>query len=183
MEIRIRETKRADAASIAKVQMDTWRTTYAGIVPDEYLNSLSYRNGELWWADVLTTNRPSASLFVAEAKGGEIVGFSGGGPEREGNQTYEGELYTIYILEEYQRRGVGRRLVSAVARSLLTVGARSMLLWVLKDNHPSRRFYEALGGEKVGQKAISIGGSNLLEVAYGWKNIVSLTEQQSVVRS
>ena len=111
-----------------------------------------------------------------------MVGFADGGPEREGNQTYQGELYSIYILEEYHRRGVGRKLVSAIAQSLLACQMSSMLLWVLKDNHPSRRFYEALGGEYVGQKAISIGGASILEVAYGWKNIDVLASQEPIGR-
>jgi len=37
----IRAAKAVDAASIGKVVVDTWRTTYTGIVPQDYLESLS----------------------------------------------------------------------------------------------------------------------------------------------
>ena len=71
-------------------------------------------------------------------------------------------------------RGVGRLLVSAVARRLLVDGFRSMLLWVLEDNHPARRFYESLGGGLVGRETITIGGTDLVEVSYGWTDIAGL---------
>ena len=45
-----------------------------------------------------------------------------------------------------------------------------MLLWVLAEN-PSRGFYEALGGAEVRQQTITIGGRELVEIAYGWRDI------------
>ena len=111
-------------------------------MPTEYLAGLSYRDRESKWTDILSAGRPVESNFVAETDGGEVVGFAGGGPEREGNPTFRGELYAIYLFEEYRRAGVGRRLVSAVARRLLVYGCRSMLVWVLEDNRPACAFYE-----------------------------------------
>ena len=158
MNIQIRAAIPEDASSIARVHVDSWRSTYAGIVPAEYLASLSYRNRESMWKEALTTDRPGTSCFVAETEGGDIVGFANGGPEREGGRIYRGELYAIYILEEYQRMGLGHRLFSSVAQRLLSDGFDSMLLWVLEDNHPAIRFYESLGGERVGRKTVTIGG-------------------------
>ena len=172
--MRIRSAKSSDVGPIARVHVDAWRTTYAGIVPDEYLAALSYSNRESSWDEILAADQPGASIFVAETHGGEVVGFANGGPEREGNQTYRGELYAVYLLEWHQRRGVGRRLCAAVAQRLLVDGFSSMLLWVLKDNHPACRFYESLGGQEVGRKTIAIGGTDLVEVSYGWKDIADL---------
>ncbi len=47
------------------------------------------------------------SIIVVEAERGRIVGFAVGGPERSGNPVYKGELYAIYIIEEYQQQGIG----------------------------------------------------------------------------
>ena len=176
MSIQIRAAIPEDAASIARVHVDSWRSTYAGIVSDEYLVGLSYRNRESLWKELLTADRAGTSYFVADAGGGDIVGFANAGPEREGDRTYRGELYAIYILEEYQRMGLGRRLFSSVTRRLLADGFNSMLLWVLEDNHPAIQFYESLGGERVGRKTITIGGVDLVEVAYGWREITGLVD-------
>ena len=43
-----------------------------------------------------------------------------------------------------------------------------MLLWVLEDNRPAIRFYESLGGERVGRKTVTIGWVDLVGVGYGW---------------
>jgi hypothetical protein len=42
---------------------------------------------------------------------------------------------------------------------------------VSEENHPSRKFYEALGGELAGKHQIELGDRELSEVAYGWKDI------------
>ena len=165
---------------MARVHVDTWRTSYAGIVPDEHLAGLSYRDREAVWVQILTRHQPPQCNFVAEKVGGEIVGFADGGPEREGDPVYRGELYAIYLLREHQHRGIGRLLASAVARGLLAAGFDSMLLWVLEENRPARRFYESLGGVQVGRKAIAIGGADLVEVSYGWKDITGLADLPKV---
>ena len=174
MAVRVRVANLKDAGPIARVHVDSWRTTYPGIVPVEYLAGLSYRNRESIWADILSSGRPAESNFVAETDCGEIVGFAGGGPEREGNPTYRGELYAVYLLEQYRGAGVGRRLVSAVARQLAVDGFCSMLVWVLEDNRPACTFYEALGGTEVGRQTVTIGGADLWEVAYGWDDVAGL---------
>ena len=175
MPVRIRVASLDDAGAIARVHVDSWRTTYPGIVPAEHLAGLSYRKRELVWADILSAGRPTESNFVAETDRGEIVGFAGGGPRREGDPAYRGELYAIYLLQRHQRAGVGRRLVSAVARQLLVDGFRSMLTWVLEDNRPACLFYEAIGGTEVGRQTITSGGADLVEVAYGWGDVSSLS--------
>lgn len=179
MEIRIRTATPADAGPIARVQVDSWRTTYAGIVSAEYLDTLSYGERESWWKKVLATHHPGTSTFVAETNGGEVVGFARGGPEREGDQTYPGELYAVYLLEGAQRQGVGRGLVAAVAQGLLTDGFRSMLVWVLEANHAACRFYESLAGDRIGQRTIPIGGTDFLGVSYGWRDITALTVEHN----
>ncbi len=171
--VTIREASPADAGSIARVHIDSWRTTYAGIVPAEYLAGFSYQRRESRWYETITANQPTESIFVAE-EGGYVVGFASGGPERDGDTTYRGELYTVYLLEEHQSRGLGRQLVSAVAQRLLADGFSSMLLWVLEDNYGARRFYDLLGGDLVGRKTVAIGGRDLVEVSYGWKDIAGL---------
>ncbi|MDE0131719.1 MAG: GNAT family N-acetyltransferase [bacterium] len=174
--VRIRAARVTDASPIARVHIDSWRATYAGLMPAGFLRSLSYPERASWWEEILAKDPPAMSTFVAEAPGGEVVGFVGGGREREANADFGAELYAIYVYEDYQRRGVGRRLVSALAGALSERGLSSMLLWVLEDNPGARSFYESLGGEELGTQTITIGGEDLTEVAYGWRDIESLRE-------
>lgn len=173
--MRIREASPSDAAAIAKVHVDSWRTTYAGILPSEFLASLSYAGRERLWSEVLSIYKERNSVYVAEDESGAIIGFASGGAEREGDAAYSGELYAIYLPESQQRRGIGRRLTVAVARRLLERGFDSMLLWVLADN-PACEFYEALGAKRIREKITAVGGVEVVEAAYGWRNLRELVE-------
>ena len=170
----IREAHAVDAAAIARVHVDSWRTTYEGILPSDFLASLSYEEREQSWKESLSVPGGKTFICVAEDDEGRVVGFASGGPEREGNSVYRGELYAIYVLERCQRRGVGRCLAAAVIRRLVEQGIDSMMLWVLADN-PSRGFYETLGGRRIREKTAEVGGIEVVEVAYGWSNLRDLS--------
>ena len=115
-------------------------------------------------------------MLVAESQRGEVIGFAFGRPEREGSQVYRGELFALYVLDQYQRLGVGRHLFSAVAQHFLTHEINSMLLWVFKDNHLARRIYESMGGEYLEQKTVTIDRADVVMVSYGWKDIADLVD-------
>jgi GNAT superfamily N-acetyltransferase len=172
MKIAIRPAQPCDVDAIARVHVDTWRSTYKGIVPDEHLAQLSREKRAAMWQKILSDTASPSFTYVAESRAG-VIGFSTGGPERGGDATYKGELWGIYVLEAWQRQGIGRRLTSTVGEELRRCGYNSMLVWVLKDN-PCRAFYERLGGVPAGEKEIQIGGKKLIEVAYGWRDLQAL---------
>jgi GNAT superfamily N-acetyltransferase len=167
--VEIRAACPSDAAGIAGVHVDSWRTTYRGIVPDDFLAALSYEQRERMWRGILSPASGSSFVYVAEGPSGQIVGFASGGPVRDLAPDYSGELYAVYLLQDRQRHGLGRRLIGAVVRRLIQAGMTSLLVWVLADN-PARKFYEALGGQYVYDRRVSIGNARLVEVAYGWRD-------------
>ena len=175
MNIRIRHAKPSDAAALAGVHVDSWGTTYAGIVPQEYLSSFSYCSSQATWNETLETVGDKTSLLVAEDHEDKVIGFAHCGPQWQVDGAYHGEIYSLYLLEEYQRKGVGRRLFLAVTKRLLDDGMSSMLLWVFEANLGARRFYESLEGQNTNRSAvIKIAGSDLVEIAYGWTDIAPL---------
>lgn len=165
----IRKAVLLDVNGIAKVHVDCWKSTYANIVPNEYISKLTYEKRAKLWEQVI----PNGNVFVAEDENGQIVGFADGGKERTGDyKEYPGEMYSIYILKSYQNRGIGKRLMKAVVNELLKQDINSMLVWVLKDNN-SRNFYEQMGGKIVDSKTVDFSGKNLIELAFGWEDINS----------
>ena len=103
-----------------------------------------------------------------------IVGFVMGGRERSGNLHYSGELYAIYVLDQYHRQGIGAALVRQWAGSLRQAAMNSALVWVLAENKPAIAFYERLGGRRLAEQMIDIGGTSLKELAFGWKDLSAL---------
>lgn len=170
----IREATPKDVPAIARVHVDSWRTTYRGLVPDSYLASLKYEDRQAMWQRAFNNPNYRGFLYVAEAESEEIVGFVSGGPSRsEDDQGYAGELYAIYVLEAYQGQGIGRQLVETLVTRMAGAGIHSMLLWVLKDN-PAEKFYRALGGQKLKTQQIEMEGLMLDEIAYGWEDTSSM---------
>lgn len=163
----IRKALLSDVREIARVHVDCWKTTYTNIIPNEYIRKLTYEKREKLWEQVI----PNGNVFVAEDDNGQVIGFADGGIERTGEyKDYKGEMYSIYILKNYQGQGVGRQLIHAVVCELIELGLHSMIVWVLKDN-TSCHFYEKMGGKTVASKTIDFSGKKLMELAYGWSNL------------
>ncbi len=167
----VREATIEDVPGIARVHVDSWRTTYRGIVPQGVIDSFTYEQREELWRRALSPDNASF-VYVAE-EDGEVVGFASGGPAREDAPNHDGELYAIYLLQEHQGRGTGRRLFSAVVQELVRRGLNSMAIWVLTDN-PACGFYEAMAGRKVYERQEEADCVVLDEVGYGWEDIRNL---------
>jgi len=179
---RIRRAVAKDAASIAKVHIDAWLTTYQGIVPDRHLSNLSYDRSQRMWEATLLDPKSQDAVYVAEGDSQNIVGYASCGPDRDNDPTYKGEVYGLYVLQKIQRTGIGKRLMAAAVSDLKSRGFNSMIVWVLAAN-PSRRFYERLGGDHIQTRNITIGGKQLEEYGYGWKNLDSLAHLSSQRRT
>jgi L-amino acid N-acyltransferase YncA len=163
---RIRVATVKDAAAIAHVHVESWRTTYAGIVPEDYLASLDEGAREASWREWLTLD---VDVFVAEVEG-DVVGFVGGGAIREPVEGFDAELFAIYLLRKAQRRGIGMALLKRLAASLRERGFGGMVAWVLEDNS-SGGFYSRSGAMRVASKEMEVGGVMLPVVAYGWSDL------------
>jgi ribosomal protein S18 acetylase RimI-like enzyme len=157
-----------DAAAIARVHVASWRTTYRGLLPDDFLASLGEEPYMERWTRVIGDG--SSRVFVVD-ENGDVVGFASCGHERAGEVGFAGELYAIYVLDSAQRQGHGRELVRAVAGALREMRLEDMIVWVLRDNTPARHFYERLGGVYVRSQPITIGAATLEEVSYGWRSL------------
>ena len=168
--MRIREVKVADSAGLARVSVESWQNTYTGIIPQEYLDSLTYEGRTRRWVERLSDPDGPGFTFIAENNTGDIIGYAGGLKGNSGNPLYTGEVGDIYLLKEYQRQGTGCKLMAMVALHLTRYGHSSLLVWAFEDN-PYRKFYEVLGGRPAGEKMAETGGRKLKEVAYGWADM------------
>ena len=177
--VNVRRATPDDLMGMTRVHVDTWKATYRGIVSDRYLDELTYESdiarGFGRW---LKEPRTSWAYFVAEDSVNGIVGFANGGPARDSDPDFQGELGAIYVLKSRQGTGVGRALVREVARYLVQSGLPSMIVWVLEAN-PYRRFYAKLGGTAARRRTATVAGAPLPEVGYGWKDVRNLAKWPS----
>ncbi len=169
--IAIRRARPDDAAAIAGVHVASWRATYAGILPSDYLARMSGPRHTMQYDAAI---RAGEAIHVAAAP--MVVGFAaaGRGRGRVGRQVLgDGEIETLYVLDDWRDRGIGRRLLQAAAAELAAWGCRSAYLWVLRDN-PSRWFYTRLNGRPAAEATIRVGGAAVVQVAMVWNPIETL---------
>jgi ribosomal protein S18 acetylase RimI-like enzyme len=173
-DIIVRRGRADDAAAIARVHVDSWRSTYAGMLPEDMLLKLSSADHEArWWRHVLGRFRRRHYVYVAEHETDGVIGFISGGPARQSGLDPESEIYALYLLDEYQGEGVGRTLFLRLATHLNRECGSSLVVWVLSEN-PSRFFYEAMGGRRIGRRFERMGGVEVQETAYGWADMAEL---------
>jgi ribosomal protein S18 acetylase RimI-like enzyme len=174
--MKIRKAIVEDARGIANVQVKTWRTTYQGIVPDDYLDAMSVEEqAERFEVGLRNTERNQTFYVVEEDERGEVVGFICGGESRhkEKYPVYDGELYAIYIMKDMQGKGLGSKLVSTLVEWLKDQEYKQMLVYVLADN-PAKNFYESLGAEYLATEQLEISGKKIDEYVYVWKDITQI---------
>jgi GNAT superfamily N-acetyltransferase len=154
------------------VHAESWRTSYAGILSAEVVASETATRTEQGWRRRLAHLSSGSAVFAAEADG-QLVGFASCGPGRDPLGPLEGEVYALYLLQDFQRRGLGRALLAECARHFVRQGVFGIYLWVLKANR-ARLFYEAVGGEPVAEKDETLGGHAFGEIAYAWRDLTAL---------
>ena len=168
--VRIRTARLSDASAIADIQVETWRDTYAGLISDRTLLGLSRRSHVESWHRILRDTRENNITRVAEGPDACVVGFANAGRARPTNLSYDGEVYTLYVLPDHQGAGHGRGLLGGLFSALSAAGCRSALVWVLAKN-PARFFYEAMGGTLIATREEPFHGVVLSEWAYGWSDL------------
>jgi len=152
----------ADAGAVAAVQVDSWRATYVGLLPEAVLDGLSVGDKTEGWARVL--GEGGRHVVVAES-GGRMVGFASVGPGRDadlGGTT--GQLTTLYVVDDAWGTGVGRALHDAALSRLADAGYRRGVVWMLSTNARARRFYDRQGWTADGRLRVQqFGGTVVLD--------------------
>ena len=176
----IRAAIPSDAQSIALVHVESWRSTYAGILPASYLEQLSIERRKAMWVEVINSRKLGCHELVAEAADGKIIGFVSGGPNRDRKPAVDhdeshadepdGEIYALYLLATHQKSGLGKRLLLNSLQRMQADGFYACKVWVLEGN-PASGFYQKLGAVRAGEKMVQIGESAYLESDYRWRDL------------
>ncbi|CAB5108009.1 hypothetical protein D3OALGA1CA_1850 [Olavius algarvensis associated proteobacterium Delta 3] len=172
----IRPSQKADLHTMSRIYVQTWRDTYLSVLPYDYLFEMSAPTHEQAFVNQLDSNQ-FTSLVAEDA--GRVIGFTTGGLERNGNNIYGGEIYTLYVLKNFQRQGIGGKLVSALAEQLNRIGIYSMLVRVLKRN-PYRRFYIKMNGTYLKTEYQHLSGENLEVDVYGWLDTTLVNNKTTI---
>lgn len=162
----VRPATAEDADAIGRVQVETWRAAYQGLMPDEAIAQFDVEARRRMWREGLgRAPRAGSATFVAELEG-EVVGFASVGAARDIDDLSTGELYAIYLHPTCWDRGIGRALLERAEESMRSSAFTQAILWVLEGNERGERFYRAAGWEPDGRKLDTFQGAEVAELRY-----------------
>lgn len=163
----------ADAAAIAELHAESWRVAYRGMLKDDYLDRTIFAERQALWEERFRSSPSNQFVVVAETTGG-VTGFACiyGGEDA----TWGSFLDNLHVAPDQKRQGVGTVLMADVAAwSLRSWPAKGMYLWVLESNTSAMRFYEKLGGSRVGEGVwTSPDGGEYRKLRYAWDRLDGL---------
>lgn len=158
----IREATSDDAEQIANVHIQSWKTTYKGIITEKYNDdermSLEFKINQ--WQDNIQ-NKESV-VFIVEKINIGIIGFA--------HVINAGELCAIYILKEYQQHGLGTKIFQKSIDWLKEKRCTTMILWCFENHYQARKWYEHLGGKLLEVKSnVILCNNKYNKVCYQWE--------------
>ncbi len=136
----LRSAVAADAGSIARLHIASWRAAYVAELPVSFLAALDEATRTEEWRERLA--RPTTIVLLAE-RDGTVVGFCAHGPAHHADLTNAWEIYGLHVSPELRGSGIGSRLFVAASEHARRHGAALLTLWVVATNAPARRFYES----------------------------------------
>ena len=161
---KIRKANKEDLKTISKITVRSWQTAYRGIIDDEFLDNMDIEEKYQKNLKVFSENK----FIVAELKN-EIVGFCRyrtGNFYKNENVNVDCEICALYVKHDCKRNGIGKKMINYVINEFKENGYSQMILWCLKDNYPSRTFYQKMGGIYCGENLIIKGSKKYRIVGY-----------------
>ena len=160
----IRKVNEKDIPSIADIQVNGWKTAYKGIIDEAILNAMNKEEK----IERFKGNYQKNGFIVAELEN-EVVGFcryAGSNEFTPDMQDIDCEITALYVKPNLKYNGIGTKLFQFVINEFKSKNKTKMILWCLKDNEPSKKFYTKMGGKIIKERVIEIGEKNYCEVGF-----------------
>ena len=167
-DVSVRPARAEDAERVARVQLSTWRTAYARLLPPEALDVPEEQAAALWLGAVERPPTPQHRLLVAMEQV-ELVGFAASGPAGdEGlDPATTVELLTLLVEPRWGRRGHGSRLVAASVADWQQDGRSLAVCWAFERDAVTQAFLRGAGWEPDGStRGLDTGEQVLTQVRF-----------------
>ncbi|HKB96311.1 MAG TPA: GNAT family N-acetyltransferase [Rhizomicrobium sp.] len=176
----VRTARPEDAANLARIYIESWQDTYAGVISHTLLGTMSLRaHTARWQATIKSMERNSGAVLVAEEARFGVVGLCSLGKARDGGAGFEGEVYTLYVDPAFLGRGAGRALLLGAFAAFKDRKLRSCLIWAHARNNACF-FYEAMGGRRVASRTTRLLGELTPEIGFGWKRLAAVKQTRTI---
>ena len=158
----------SDAAAIAALHAESWRSAYRGLYPDEFLDGPILEERLRFWKARMHEPDPDRRHVIAAVAAGELIGFACVLLDAE--PAWGPLLDNLHVKPAFKGHGIGARLFTA-SREWAAGAApgQRMHLWVMEGNTAARRFYDRLGGTLAERTTADVApGRQLTVLRYVW---------------
>ena len=156
-EIIVRKAEKEDVRQIAEICVEDWKTAYRGIIDDAFLDSMSVDKRY-----EIEKNRYQDFIVAADAN--RILGYAWLQTAEDG--AADCEIVALYVRYSYRKNGIGKLLLQYAIAQFKASGKKRMIIWCLKENDESRRFYEKTGGKEFQISSHNWGGKDYDMISY-----------------
>ena len=153
----IRSAKKEDVRQIAEILVEDWQKAYRGIMEDAFLDSMNAE--QRYEIEVRRYDK-----FIVAADGDEILGYAW--LEASDEEPADCEVIALYVRYAQRKNGIGKLLMEYAFSRFREAGKKCMIVWCLKENHESRKFYEKLGGKEFRTGSHNWGGKDYEMISY-----------------
>ena len=171
-DVSVRAAGPDDVAEITRIQLETWRTAYAQILPAQSLAALDEAAvRETWRAAVAEPPSPHHHVLVAQEQE-SVVGFAAIGPvdeflDGDPEPDTTAAITALLIEPRWGRRGHGSRLLAASVDHWRADGLTRAVVWLPEDDTASSAFYASAGWARDGYvRVLDTGAGTLREVRW-----------------
>jgi len=166
----IRKAIESDSERITRIHLNSWKTTYESFFPEEiFINqekSFDVRNKNIKEAII----KDDEYHYIVFEENKKILGFACYGKGRGNKYENMGEVYSIYLERENQRKGIGTKLINECFKLLKEDNYTEIIIRCLKGN-PSENFYKFIGGKVINFEEGKVGETDIIENVYKFDNL------------
>ena len=160
--IEIRLATDADIPAIAHIIHEAWKTAYAGIIPQSYLDKMREKDKVKRLREGLI--RVSHMRYFVLCEDGVPVGAASLHRARNDDLPDAAEFSFFYFLPRVWRKGYGTMLLNHLKQESASAGFLRICCWVLEENQRAISFYESQGLLRDGTRQTETIGIPLEEV-------------------
>ena len=167
----IRKANVSDAKAIAHIRVDGWKTAYNNLIPNSFLSTLDYVAEEERISNKINGNDEefTSDILVYEEHD-EVLAYAYYGKALDNlYPQYEGEVVALYVRPDMKGKGIGTKLMNEIKILLKKQGYSNMIVWCLKENHPSIEFYKHMGGTVKEEREFEIDGIKVYELGIAYE--------------
>ena len=139
----IRLANKNDCDNLSRLKQQIWGETYRGIYSDEKIDNFDYQKNSEKFLNII--NNPAIDLYVVEDNN-RLVGYMDCGNPYRPYKEYKQEIGLLYLLKEYQKKGIGKELFNIAVSKIKDNGYNEFFVCCNKYNTNAQEFYKKMGG-------------------------------------